>query len=79
MAADTANEAGITWKQNVLLGIRSVLRIRKGLRTDTFLGVNFSDRVRNPIGLVRELYRQLGHKLSSDVVGATRGQSIRES
>ena len=39
----------------------------QGLRQDAFLEVEYSDLARNPIQLVRELYRWLGRDLSSDV------------
>jgi hypothetical protein len=43
------------------------LDARKGLRAETFVDVDYSDLVGDPIGVVRRLYSQFGNDLSSEV------------
>jgi hypothetical protein len=47
--------------------LNKFLVARKGLRQDAFLDVEYSDLVRDPIGVLRRLYRWLGRELSGDV------------
>src|SRR5271166_3115405 len=43
------------------------LDVRKGLRAEAFVDVDYSDLVGDPIGVVRRLYSQIGNDLSSEV------------
>jgi hypothetical protein len=46
--------------------LENFLAVRRRLRSSAFLDVKFIDLVRDPIGVVRELYRELGDNLSPD-------------